>query len=203
MKNNETGEFELVLGNKQLLSGFAIVVILFGVFFTMGYIVGRNSTPPAKAGDTASGLPAGSDLRLPSPVGEATPPAQAQSRPSEMPAQTAPAQQDPQQQATAPPAKEPEPAQKAEAPPAETKAAPPPPSSILDGGLYLQVRAVPRKDAETLMKSLQSRGYSSTIGPSSREGLFRVLVGPYKDAKSAGKAKGELEGMGFQPVVAR
>ena len=47
MKNNETGEFELVLGNRQLLSGFFIVVLLFGVAFAMGYIVGRNSAPSA------------------------------------------------------------------------------------------------------------------------------------------------------------
>ena len=46
MPRNEEGEFELVLGNRQLLSGFFIVVILFGVFFTMGYIVGRHSSPP-------------------------------------------------------------------------------------------------------------------------------------------------------------
>jgi len=39
------GEYELVLGNRQLLSAFFIVVILFGVFFTMGYVVGRNSAP--------------------------------------------------------------------------------------------------------------------------------------------------------------
>src|SRR5882724_11870983 len=43
MAKNEVGEFELVLGNKQLLSVVFIVVILLGVFFTMGYIVGRNS----------------------------------------------------------------------------------------------------------------------------------------------------------------
>ena len=49
MPRNEEGEFELVLGNRQLLSGFFIVVILFGVFFTMGYIVGRHSSPPAVA----------------------------------------------------------------------------------------------------------------------------------------------------------
>ena len=30
MRNNETGEFELVVGNRQLLSGFFIVVLLFG-----------------------------------------------------------------------------------------------------------------------------------------------------------------------------
>jgi len=41
---NEDGEFELVLANRQLLSVFFIVVILLGVFFTMGYIVGRNSS---------------------------------------------------------------------------------------------------------------------------------------------------------------
>jgi len=51
MAKNEDGEFELILGNRQLLSVFFIVVVLLGVFFTMGYIVGRNSSPitPAEA----------------------------------------------------------------------------------------------------------------------------------------------------------
>src|SRR6185437_5685962 len=49
MPKNEDGEFELILGNRQLLSVFFIVVILLGVFFTMGYIVGRNSSPLAAA----------------------------------------------------------------------------------------------------------------------------------------------------------
>src|SRR6185295_3509878 len=43
------GEYELVLGNRQLLSAFFIIVILFGVFFTMGYVVGRNSAPSSVA----------------------------------------------------------------------------------------------------------------------------------------------------------
>ncbi len=47
MPKNEDGEFELVLGNKQLLSMFFVVVVLLGVFFVMGYIVGRNSAPLA------------------------------------------------------------------------------------------------------------------------------------------------------------
>ena len=55
MKNQETGEFELVLGNKQLLSGFFIVVVLFGVFFVMGYIVGRNSSPASRVAAAESG----------------------------------------------------------------------------------------------------------------------------------------------------
>src|SRR3979409_2480226 len=48
MKNNETGEFELVVGNKQLLSGFFIVVLLFAVAFAMGYVVGQNTQRPAR-----------------------------------------------------------------------------------------------------------------------------------------------------------
>ena len=41
----ESNEFELVLGNKQLLSVFFIVIMLLAVFFTMGYTLGRNSAP--------------------------------------------------------------------------------------------------------------------------------------------------------------
>ena len=39
---NEDGEFELVLGNKQLFSVFFVVAVLFGVCFLMGYTVGKN-----------------------------------------------------------------------------------------------------------------------------------------------------------------
>src|ERR1039458_122659 len=48
MRNNETGEFELVVGNKQLLSGFFIGVVLFALAFVMGYVVGQNTQRPAK-----------------------------------------------------------------------------------------------------------------------------------------------------------
>src|SRR5437588_12814025 len=69
MPKNETGEFELVLGNRQLLSGFAVVAILFGVFFAMGYIVGRNSSPSARllAAETQSAQPAGGGAGQPDP----------------------------------------------------------------------------------------------------------------------------------------
>ncbi|MCS7026853.1 MAG: SPOR domain-containing protein [Bryobacteraceae bacterium] len=45
MTRADDGEFELILGNKQLLSVFFVVVMLLGVFFAMGYIVGKNSIP--------------------------------------------------------------------------------------------------------------------------------------------------------------
>src|SRR5436189_1143551 len=58
MRNNETGEFELVVGNRQLLSGFFIVVLLFAVSFAMGYVVGQNSPRGGKSQpETASAAP--------------------------------------------------------------------------------------------------------------------------------------------------
>ena len=50
------GEHELVFGNKQLLSAFFVVVILLGVFFTMGYFVGKNTaTAGFNSGQALSG----------------------------------------------------------------------------------------------------------------------------------------------------
>lgn len=45
MARADDGEFELILGNRQLLSVFFVVVMLLGVFFAMGYIVGKSSIP--------------------------------------------------------------------------------------------------------------------------------------------------------------
>ena len=58
MRNNETGEFELVVGNRQLLSGFFIVVLLFAVAFAMGYVVGQNTPKSAKLASESGGSPA-------------------------------------------------------------------------------------------------------------------------------------------------
>ena len=51
MPKTEEGDFELLIGNKQLLTVFFVVVILLGVFFTMGYIVGKNSVVAGDAGN--------------------------------------------------------------------------------------------------------------------------------------------------------
>src|SRR5580658_4487765 len=43
MRNKDTGEFELVVGDKQLLSGFFIGVLLLAVVFALGYVLGRGT----------------------------------------------------------------------------------------------------------------------------------------------------------------
>src|SRR3954469_13663876 len=105
MPRNDEGEFELVLGNRQLLSGFFIVVILFGVFFTMGYIVGRHSSPgplgptaaaaspeqsaPASRAPSGGPSPGQAEVVSAEPKGEMPPPESASgTRPATAPAET-------------------------------------------------------------------------------------------------------------------
>jgi cell division septation protein DedD len=188
MKNNESGEFELVLGNRQLLSGFFIVVILFGVFFTMGYIVGRNSSPPPRA--AAAEAPVPTEGR----------PTAASSEPQRPPAPEEAAAQPPGDSGPQPmtqPAREPEAAKPAEAAAAEIPADEPPP-----GQSYLQVMAVRRPEAEVVLKALKEKGFPATLGPGPNE-LLRVLVGPYADNAALGDAKARLESAGFHPIVRR
>ena len=206
MKNTETGEFELVLGNKQLLSGFFIVVILFGVFFTMGYIVGRNSSPsPRMAGAAES---AAAPLQAPAPAAPQQSAAAApapDADPAAKPPETAAA--DPAAPAAGP-APQPQPTTAAaQAEPAKTAVAAPPPAapakSITEpapGDTYLQVMAVKRPEAEVVAKTLRDKGFKTMLGPGPNE-LVRVLVGPFSDTTALGAAKANLENAGFHPIV--
>jgi cell division septation protein DedD len=198
MKNNETGEFELVVGNKQLLSGFFVVVVLFAVFFVMGYIVGRNSTPATQAatGQAGAGAPAGG---RPQPASGTVPAPQSAPSASEQPKDDAGGN---------PPANEPPTTQPAQQ--AETKPAPPAPTAVAPapvepapGEIYLQVTSVKGQDvAETVAKTLKDKGFPAIVSPGLM-GQTRVLVGPYADRAKLGQAKAELEHLGFAPFVKR
>jgi cell division septation protein DedD len=181
MRNNETGEFELIVGNRQLLSGFFIVVLLFAVAFAMGYVVGQNSPHSSKvAAEAAAGAPSSSgDMARPMPAASAAvqlPPA---APPAAEPPAEAPAQPITQ------PAREPDPAPVAAAPSGPA-------------GSYWQVLAVVQPDAEVIMKTLKEKGFPVSLSPGPNN-LVRVLVGPYTDTTSMGKAKTELENAGFRP----
>lgn len=196
MKNQETGEFELVLGNRQLLSGFFIVVILFGVFFVMGYVVGRNSAPSARIAGTPE-LPANAataETRPLSAAGGVLPPQQpvdnTMSQPAAPPVVPAAA---PDQPAAALPAPE-----APLAKPAETL-----PNGIVEqvpGDVYLQVMAVKRPEAEVVLKTLRDKGFRAVLGAGPNE-LVRVLVGPFPEGGALGQAKAGLENAGFHPIV--
>jgi len=186
MPRNDDGEFELILGNKQLLSVFFIVIILLGVFFTMGYIVGRNSGAP----DTA---------KRAAPV-DGTSPARTDGQSAMAP----PAASTPTPTVVEPVTPKPEPAPAAEAPkvprkePIEVTAVTRSVAQPIPGQLYIQVLAVAKPEAEVLVDVLAKKGFRALVAPGPNEKIFRVLVGPAKDAADAGKLKGDLEQAGFK-----
>jgi len=193
MKNNETGEFELVLGNRQLLSGFFIVALLFGVAFAMGYIVGRNSTPSAKMqAETAAVSAAAPESRPQATPTAPAPPAEQVPTPAADTAATDKTPDDAPAQPTTQPARE--------GPAAAPSPSADAPASDADSGTFWQVSAVSPNSAEIIAKALKDKGFPVTLSPGPRN-LTRVLVGPYPDTQSLGRAKSELENAGFYPIL--
>lgn len=108
MPVKDEGEFELILGNKQIIAVFVIVLLLMGLFFSIGFIAGRRSASSAGAGSRAPvDIPITVDAsKQPSAVAESSQPQQKPetSRPQESseagnepaPAAPEPAQQKPQ-----------------------------------------------------------------------------------------------------------
>lgn len=187
MPKNDDGEFELILGNRQLLSVFFIVVILLGVFFTMGYIVGRNT------GTTTAELTpvAGADARPPAtteaPV-RAPEPAPAQ--PPSAPTETAP-----QQPATPAPVGERESEPPKREPRAEARAASG--SHPVAGQTYLQLAATSQHEADIMVDVLRKKSFRAMAAEiDEKPGTFRVLVGPITDT-TANKMRADLQGAGF------
>ena len=218
MPTNEEGEFELIMGNRQLLSVFFIVVILLAVFFAMGYLMGRSSAPLV----TADATPVKSSSRpvvVEPPAPREAPPREVQpenppptERAPSTPIATAPQQPaEPAKTAKAEPVKappKPEPvkaepakstkAEKAEKEKAEkaekerARAAGAGPS-----GTYLQLAATTKREADIMVDVLRQKKFAATASEiPEKPGLFRVLVGPLAESQ-VNKTKTDLQSAGF------
>ena len=187
MPRNEGGEFELILGNRQLMSVFFIVVILLGVFFAMGYIVGRNSSP-VTGPEIATRRPESKPL-------VETPPPPRESPAPEPPKGTA-SQQGPAVSPAVSPAVQPT-ARPEPAAPAPVKQ-----SSRVDtsaqpesGKTYLQLSAIDHDKAEIMVEMLRKKSFSAIAAEiPEKPGVFRVLVGPLSDVN---KTRADLQNENF------
>jgi len=180
---NEDGEFELILGNRQLMSVFFIVVILLGVFFAMGYIVGRNSSP-VTGPDVATRRPESK------PLVETPPP-----QPREDPAPEAPkgtaSQQGPAVPATPARPEAPTPGAVKQSARVDKSAQPE------SGKTYLQLSAIDHDAAEIMVELLRKKSFPAiTAEVPERPGVFRVLVGPVAEADVA-KIRTDLQNASF------
>jgi len=182
----------MVLGNKQILSMFFLVVVLFGVFFSLGYMVGRGSTAsPAAAA---------------SPVAVTDPPA-VETRPSPVPAPAAGESSAASAETAAAPVVRYEPETKAQppAPAADAPAAAKSPAAaaaLLVRDLHLQVAALRiKEDADELVQDLRKKGYQPLIYSQARDGWHRIILGPFPSESGARDVKSRLERDGYNSII--
>ena len=60
--------------------------------------------------------------------------------------------------------------------------------------------AIRQPEAEAMRQTLKDKGFPAVLSPGPNN-LIRVLVGPFSDTQSFGRAKTDLENAGFQPPV--
>ncbi len=207
-----------MLESRHLVGLFLGVVLLCGVFFTLGYVMGRNQFGAPVHADIHADLR--SEARASEPPARETSPAPAASAKSKQPDGAAapasgewdfygkPTAKD-SQPAAAPAAtthgKTPAPAAATTKTVAATK---PParfqPPKLGKGAIVLQVSALTRQsDALAMADAIQQKRFPSFVLTPTTDNFYRVQVGPYSDVKSAEAARHSLEQAGFKSIIKR
>ena len=216
------GAGERVLESKHVIGLFLLMLVFSGVFFSLGYVMGRNqydgqvraassgmggrpetilSAKPDVAPKKATGPQPDSDVSDPATSSPSDSPWKFEE--SSKPAPATPRLEQPPKSATVPSTpkslnvKSSVPATPlAHSATAKTIGNP----QLIPGGSYLlQVAALAKQDdALALANSLQRKHFAAYVQTPQKDKFYRVQVGPYKDQKSADAAKKGLESAGFK-----
>ena len=219
---------ERVLEGKHVIGLFLLMLLFSGVFFTLGYVMGRNqydgqvraASTGSRTPDTIVSTRDNVAAKKPSPAqpleNESDPATAANKSDWEFYNNNTPAKREPRldpvpkSSNSTPAAKSVNTRARVE-PPAPAPVATPVtitaksskpvaagPSSS-SSTILLQVAAVSRQDdALSIASRLQERNFPATVLAPQKDKFYRVQVGPYKDQKSADAAKKGLEGAGFK-----
>lgn len=198
MAASTENESEILLGNKQLLGVFVVVAFLLAVAFTGGYMLGKSSA----------------EKKAPAAEGPASPPAESSTAlvprtvtPDDFSAKT-------------------ETPSKPEAPPENIKStshnAPPsavakrpviadkepilgfriPEGTPRQGQTYVQVAALTHPEALAMADVLRKQNFQARLAPKpGSTTVFRVLVGPARDAGEITATRDALRKIGFREVI--
>ena len=206
------GAGERVLESRHVIGLFMLMLLFSGVFFTLGYVMGRNQYDGQ--------VRAASNPRTlqPTPVAPKSDPSA--KRPSEARRESDPATDSGSQPnsdwsfynagKSTPPDDHLKPAWAAPAASPRTVAASTKAkggrstvvAAIPSGSYTLQVAALRREsDAMSLASHLQKKKFPAFVMSPQGDKYYRVQVGPYADQKSADAARKGLEGAGFKAIV--
>lgn len=221
MLRTEENETEILLGNKQLLGIFLVVAVLLGISFTGGYMAGRGSarkfaianggtaeethSDTGTAGQTHTLAPdaaSSNALKAPDASSSAETAGGREQGDSDTVRKEVPAPEQPlgSRRRNGPktqPIKEsrPQVAEGDNSLPGEIYT----PHS---GSQYLQVAAVGRDEAEAFADVLHKKGFRAHAVPKpGSTKLYRVIIGPIRDAGDLRTTRDALHNIGFREVI--
>src|ERR1700722_11698212 len=205
------GGGDRVLESRHLVGLFLGVVLLCGVFFTLGYVMGRTqfsgsviAGPAVKTSTPTVGLPkplnkSKETPEVAKPTGgwddfDKTPKEPAPSA-KPVPTPAIPVSSNKNAKGPAPAAK---PAIAVKEPPRFQSPA------LAKNSIVLQVAATKQqRDALDMADILQKKKFPSFVANSPADQFYHVQVGPYPDMASAEAAKHALEQLGFKSIIKR
>ncbi len=194
-----------MLESRHLVGLFLGVVLLCGVFFTLGYVMGRNQfggpvhaeeirtretpSPASSAAKSKQSNPAPSSASGDWDFyGKSSP-----KNPAEIPAV-----------ATRNGGTYSAPGAKTKPVASTTPSARFQPPKMGKSAIVLQVSALTRQsDALAMADAIQQKGFPSFVVTPTTDNFYRVQVGPYADEKSADASKRALEQAGFKSIIKR
>jgi cell division septation protein DedD len=218
MASRKSSAGERVLEGRHVIGLFFLMLLFSGVFFTLGYVMGRNQLDSQVRASSTHG----NDTLLPLK-------AEPSAKPNKSPVST-PGNSDPATDAGAPPSTEWEfyragdknssndhlkaapPASSSTQPKAiatSAKSAPSPAgrptataSAIPRGAYLLQVVALrTESDAVSVANELRKKKFPAFVQAPQGDKYYRVQVGPYADLKAMQTAKKGLETAGFKAII--
>jgi len=69
------------------------------------------------------------------------------------------------------------------------------------GEKYWQIAAYGPKSLDDYLKQLEAQGRHPLVAPGPSESIYRILVGPFKDADALEQARRSIEAMGIEPIL--
>lgn len=201
-ESDQTQDTEITLSTGKLLGVFFALAIVCGVFFTMGYLLGKSTSAGGRTEIVAS-VPSGSTASKPN-AGNKTRETTTQVCPPGSPncgsSASSPAD-------AGAPAKTAD--QQTQAQPSGNKSTDestaPAGTDVKNGAnssFMVQVAAVSKQeDAEILVTALRKKQYPVFIANSAGDPLFHVQVGPFSEKKDAEAMRTRLSGDGYNAIV--
>lgn len=194
---------EITLSTGKLLGIFFALAIICGVFFTMGYLLGKSTSAGGRTeivatvpSSNAAGKPYAGN-KTPEAVSQTCAPGSPNCAPTAATADSSSAAKTPDQQSAAQP-----PSGSKATDQSATQSTGADVKTGAAASFMVQVAAVSKQeDAEILVTALRKKQYPVFIANAAGDPLFHVQVGPFTDKKDAEAMRTRLSGDGYNAIV--